>query len=144
MFVNKLSTSYETKRILHHCLMEVNRVTFLENIGTLDAIFILTSYVIHRGKCACGEQYTGETERNVEKHWSEHNLTEKSEPARHLSNNISHLLAWEMLMLTPKDKRTRNWHIEAFLLQFKNHHWINKWSRMFYTYFETASHEGRF
>ena len=89
--------------------MEVNRVTFLENIGILDAIFILTSYVIYRCKCSCGEQYAGETERNVEKHWSEHNnLTEKSEPARHFSNNISHLLAWEMLMLTPKDKRTRN------------------------------------
>ena len=31
------------------------------------------SCVIYRGKCACEEQYIGETERNVEERWSEHN-----------------------------------------------------------------------
>ena len=31
------------------------------------------SCVIYRGKCSCGEEYIGETERNVEKRWSEHN-----------------------------------------------------------------------
>ena len=64
------------------------------------------SCVIYRGKCSCGE-YIGETERNVEKRWSEHNNpTEKTEPARHSSNNIGHLFAWEILMSTPKETNT--------------------------------------
>ena len=63
--------------------------------------------VIYRGKCLCGEGHIGETERNVEKHWSKHNNpTEKTEPARHLSRNISHLFAWDILMPAPKDKGT--------------------------------------
>ena len=65
------------------------------------------SCVIYRGKCLCGEEYIGETERNMEKRWSEHNNpTEKTEPARHLSNNISHLFAWGILIPAPKGKRT--------------------------------------
>ena len=31
-----------------------------------------------------------------------------------------------------------------FLLQLKNHHWMSKWCQIFCTFFETASHEGRF
>ena len=78
------------------------------------------SCVKYRGKCSCGE-YIGETERNVGKRWSEHNNpTEKTEPARHLSNNIGHLFAWEILMPVPKDKHVKTW--KRFSLQFKNHH----------------------
>ena len=29
------------------------------------------SRVIYRGKCSCGEKYIGQTEKNVEKRWSE-------------------------------------------------------------------------
>ena len=74
------------------------------------------SCVIYRGKCSCGEEYIGETERNVEKRWSEHiNPTEKTEPARHLSNNIGHLFAWEIPMPAPKDKRTCK-NLEVFFI----------------------------
>ena len=60
--------------------------------------------MIYRGKCLCGEEYIGQTERNVEKRWSEHNNpTEKTEPTRNLSNNIGHLFAGEILMPSPKD-----------------------------------------
>ena len=45
------------------------------------------------------EEFIGETETILEKVWSEHNNpTEKTEPARYLSSNISHLFAGEMLM----------------------------------------------
>ena len=48
----------------------------------------------YRGKCSCGEEYAGKTERNVEKRWSEHNnTTGKTELARNLSSNISQLFA---------------------------------------------------
>ena len=80
------------------------------------------SCVIYRGKCPCGDEYIGEIERNLEKRWSEHkNPTEKTEPARHLSDNNGHLFVWEILMPAPKDNRTHK-NLEAFLLQFKNHH----------------------
>ena len=72
--------------------------------------------VICRGKCSCGEEYIEETERNVEKRWSEHNNpTENTEPVRHLSSSISHSFAWEILMLAPKDKQTRK-NLEAFFI----------------------------
>ena len=71
--------------------------------------------MIYRGKCSCGEEYIGETERNVEKRWIEHNPTEKTESARHLSNNIGHLFAWEILTPASKDKRTRK-NLEAFFV----------------------------
>ena len=72
--------------------------------------------MIYRGKCSCGKEYVGETERNVEKRCSQHNnSTEKTEPARHLSNNIGHLFAWEILMSVPKEKRTRK-SLETFFI----------------------------
>ena len=68
------------------------------------------------------EEQTPATEKNVEKCWSKHNNTaEKSEPARHLHNNIGHLFASEILIPAPKDKRTRK-NLEAFLLQYKKHY----------------------
>ena len=52
----------------------------------------------------------------MERRWSEHsNPTEKTEPARHISKNIGHLLVWESLMPAPKDKRTRKI-LEPFLI----------------------------
>ena len=54
--------------------------------------------------------------KNCKKCWSEHsNPADKTEPARHLSNNISHLLAWEILMSASKDKRTRK-NLEVFFI----------------------------
>ena len=74
---------------------------------------------IYRGKCSWGEEYVGEIERIVDKRWSEHNNPkEKTEPARHLSSNISHLFAWEILMPAPKtNELVRTW--KCFLLHFK-------------------------
>ena len=47
---------------------------------------------------------------------SEHkNPTEKNEPARHLSSNISDLFAWKILMSAPKNKRTRK-SLETFFI----------------------------
>ena len=70
----------------------------------------------YRGKCSYGEEYVGETEKNVEKRSSEHNHpTEKTESGRHLPNNIGHLFRWEILMPAPKDKRTHT-NLEAFFI----------------------------
>ena len=52
----------------------------------------------------------GETIRNVEERWSEHNSADnKSEPAKHLADNE------ELLLDAPKDGRTRK-NLEAFFI----------------------------
>ena len=49
---------------------------------------------IYKGICSCGETYIGETIRNVEERWSEHNFADnKSEPAKHLADKHKHLFA---------------------------------------------------
>ena len=95
------------------------------------------------GKCLSGEEYTGETERNAEKRWSgDNNPTEKTKPARQLPSNISPLLAQKILMPAPKDKQTYK-KFEAFFNAVRK--WsLNKWSWIFYTFFEKTTHEARF
>ena len=50
------------------------------------------SCVIYEGKCSCGRRYIGETIRNSDVRWGEHkSTTGKSEPAKHLADNKSHM-----------------------------------------------------
>ena len=94
------------------------------------------SCMIYRGKCWCSEEQIEERKRNVEKRRSYHNNT----IVKHLSSNISHLMHGKFWCLLQKAiEHVRNW--KRFILQGKNHHWMSKWSRMFYTFFKMASHE---
>ena len=71
---------------------------------------------IYKGVCSCGETYIGETIRNVEERWSEHNSADnKSEPAKHLADNKEHSFLWSILLAAPKDGRTRK-NLEAFFI----------------------------
>ena len=71
---------------------------------------------IYKGVCSCGEIYIGETIRNVEERWSEHNSADnKSEPAKHLASNKEHFFLWNILLDAPKDGRTRK-NLEAFFI----------------------------
>ena len=46
---------------------------------------------IWKGICGCGETYIGETIRNAEDRWSEHNSADnKSKPAKDLADNKEH------------------------------------------------------
>ena len=71
---------------------------------------------IYIGKCSCGSTYVGETVRNVEERWNEHNNTKmKSEPAKHLSMNRGHNFDWSNLVSAPTDSRTRK-NLEVFYI----------------------------
>ena len=43
------------------------------------------AFKIYKGICSCGQTYVGETKRNVETRWSEHDKpTKDSNPSKHL------------------------------------------------------------
>ena len=53
---------------------------------------------IYHGVCSCGETYIGETKRNVEVRWDEHNdPSGKSEPSKHSGVNKDHKFTWSIM-----------------------------------------------
>ena len=74
------------------------------------------SCIICEGKCLCGRRYIGETIRNSDIQWNEHeSTTGKSEPAKHLADNKSHMLTWKVLSSAPLHFRKRKI-LEAFFI----------------------------
>ena len=66
------------------------------------------SCVIYKGDCSCGSRYIGETKRNAEVWWNEHNNpTKSSEPSKQLWNNINHYFTWAVISNVPKMLRPR-------------------------------------
>ena len=64
--------------------------------------------VIYKGNCSCGSRYIGETKRNAEVRWNEHNNpTKSSEPSKHLRSNINHYFTWAVISNAPKNAKTR-------------------------------------
>ena len=59
---------------------------------------------IYEGIRSCRESYVGETIKNVETRWSEHN---KSSPSKHFNGNIIHVFGWKVFCNTPKKKLAR-------------------------------------
>ena len=71
---------------------------------------------IYKGICSCESTYVGETKRNVEVRYSEHNHPSgKSEPSKHLYQNINHVFTWSVICSAPKIDRTRK-NLEAFYI----------------------------
>ena len=53
-------------------------------------------------------RYIGETTRNAEVRWNEHNnSTKSSEPSKHLRSNINHYFTWAVISNAPKNAKTR-------------------------------------
>ena len=61
---------------------------------------------MYKGACVCGEKHIGETIRNVDAWWNEHeDIRKESEPAKHLRENLNHKFIWKTLLEAPKN----NW-----------------------------------
>ena len=74
------------------------------------------SCVIYKGDCSCGWPYIGETRRNAEVRWNEHNNpTKSSKPSKHLQNNINHYFTWGVISNAPENAKTRK-NLEANIL----------------------------
>ena len=75
--------------------------------------------MICEGVCSCQESYIGETVRNVEIRWQEHEDTQKdSEPAKHLKNNLTHSFIWKVLLPASSIRRIRQ-NMEASMIALK-------------------------
>jgi hypothetical protein len=79
-----------------------------------------SSNVIYEGKCSCQQSYVGETTRNVEVRWKEHQSNDgKSEPSKHIINNPDHSFQWKVLSKAPRDTRKRKI-LEAYFIRKLN------------------------
>ena len=54
-----------------------------------------------------GSRYIGETKRNAEVRWNEHNPAESTEPSKNLRSNINHYFTWAVILNAPKNAETR-------------------------------------
>ena len=63
---------------------------------------------IYKGVCSCGEEYIGETKRNVSIRWREHEkLNGTCEPLKHLQHYPEHSFTWSILSMASIHDRTR-------------------------------------
>ena len=61
---------------------------------------------IYEGICSCSANYIGETKRNVETRWNEHeNPNKDSEPAKHLRKFPDHKFDWKILLTAPTNAK---------------------------------------
>ena len=59
---------------------------------------------IYKGACSYGEGYIGDTIRNVEVRCDEHNNSmNKSNPSKHIKDNLDHAFNWSVLDNGPKN-----------------------------------------
>ena len=72
------------------------------------------SSVVYEGKRNCGENYIGETGRNVTVKWDEHSdIGKNSEPAKHLNQFPEHRFNGKILRKAPSKVTQRKIH-EAY------------------------------
>ena len=80
----------------------------VRNLFPLKDKSIHPSCKIYESLCICGNNYIGETERNVEIRWKEHNNPNgNSEPSKHIKENINHFFDWKVICNAPKNARSR-------------------------------------
>ena len=80
---------------------------------------------IYFGLCSCGEDYVGETKRNVSVRYDEHNKpSNKSKLVSHVEHNNDHYFTWRILCNAPSNARTHK-NIEAFFIAIILYRCIN-------------------
>ena len=76
---------------------------------------------IYHDVCSCGETYIGETIKNMETRWNEHNMRlAKSNPSMHLNSNVTHHFSWSVICKAPVKKFTCKILQEYFIALLKS------------------------
>ena len=61
--------------------------------------------MVYEGNSSCGENYVGESVRNIVLRWAEHEDPNKhSEQAKHLKYFPDHQFEWKVLTRAPEEK----------------------------------------
>ena len=97
------------------------------NTRTIRSLFPLKDRVEHRccviyeGICTCGEKYTGETNRNTDVRWSEHDTpsADGSDPSKHLHTNPTHSFTWRVVTPAPRKLLRRKILESYFIAKYK-------------------------
>ena len=72
---------------------------------------------VYKGNCLCGENYVGESVRDVILRWTEHEDPNKqSETAKHFKYFLEHHCEWKVLTRALEHMRKRKI-LEAFLIK---------------------------
>ena len=70
----------------------------------LKGKFLHQDCKVYKRVCPCAESYIDETIRNIEVCWHEHNIPiNKSNPSKHIKNNLDHDFTWLVLANAPKN-----------------------------------------
>ena len=94
---------------------------------------------IYKGVCSCQESCIGDTAKNVETRWQEHEDTQKdSEHAKHLKNIPSHSFSWKVLFPASANRCTRH-NTEASIIALQRPSLKNELRLRNYRYFEKVS-----
>ena len=122
----------ENEKLSHHFLSKFkqfsdNRFTVsikwktkrVKNLFNLKSKNPHPACKIYLGVCSCEESYIGETKRNVETRWGEHNDPRgSSEPSKHLYQNPGHKFQWNIIMNASTNSRIRK-NLEASWVALK-------------------------
>ena len=76
------------------------------------------SCAIYKGFCSCGEDFNGETIRNVKIRWKEHEsgIDKNSECFKHVQEHLSHGFHWSVLSVAPRNTFKRKI-LEAYFIK---------------------------
>ena len=76
--------------------------------------------LIYEGVCSCGEKYVGETIRNSESRFNEHNTpSRESEPSKHLLAYPAHSFQWNVITSAPQLNQKRKIIEAYYIAKFK-------------------------
>ena len=104
-FIKKLQSFTKEK----YCFIIIWKT---RNIRSLLNLKDKASYVLsvdYEGKCNYGDNYIGETGRNVTIRWDDNSdIGKNSEPAKHLNQFPEHRFHWKILRRVPNRVRQRN------------------------------------
>ena len=84
------------------CAYDIKLIMSLHSF-TIDKLFLYKDRqsllyslgVVYQLTCSCGQNYIGQTKRNLISHFNEHRMREDSEVCKHLLNNPNHEINYD-------------------------------------------------
>ena len=84
--IRKFLCAYDIKLIMSHNSFTIDKLFLYKNRQSL----LYSLGVVYQLTCSCGQNYIGQTKRNLITHLDEHRMREDSEVCKHSLNNPNH------------------------------------------------------